>query len=450
MLLLPPKIQEKRLPKSKLSRLAHLGAMASGVVGNMLVEGGKQWAQGKRPSLQDLLLTPSNASRFADHLANMRGAAMKVGQLLSMDAGELMPEELSIILSRLRSQGKSMPLSQLVKQLEKNWGRDWQSQFSYFNWQPIAAASIGQVHQATTKEGHSLAIKIQYIGINTSIDSDVDNLASLLNLSKLIPQSVNLAPLLQEAKRQLHCETDYCHEAQCLEKYQACLGDDLRFLIPKVHSNWSTQSILAMDFVQANPIESCVNEPQAKRDSIMSALFELLFREIFQFKLVQTDPNFANYLYQSHTGKVVLLDFGATRAYNDAISQGYYQLIRGAIAQNKEEVEAAAHQIGFFSEQIEPQQKKALLALFEQACEPMRSSQAYDFGTSDLAANIKDKSLALSMELNYWHTPPADALFFHRKLGGLYLLAAKLKARVNVRAIFDQVSQTLPSSVSCL
>ena len=445
--MLPPIIQEKRLPKSKLSRLAHLGAMASGVVGNMLVEGGKQWVQGKRPSMQDLLLTPSNASRFADHLANMRGAAMKVGQLLSMDAGELIPEELSIILSRLRSQGKSMPLSQLMKQLEKNWGRDWQSHFSHFNWQPIAAASIGQVHEATTREGQHLAIKIQYPGISTSIDSDVDNLASLLNLSKLIPKSVNLAPLLEEAKRQLHLEADYRHEAQCLERYQACLGDDGRFLIPKIHSTWSTQSILAMDFVQAKPIESCVHESQDLRDSIMNALFELLFREIFQFKLVQTDPNFANYQYQTETGKIVLLDFGATRSYDDRISEGYYRLIHGAIAHNKAEIEAAAHQIGFFSEQIEPQQKMAVLALFEQACEPMRFSQAYDFGTSDLAAKIKDKGMALSMELNYWHTPPADALFFHRKLGGLYLLAAKLKARVNVRAIFDQVSQTLPSSV---
>ncbi len=446
--MLPSIIQQKRLPKSKLSRLAHLGAMASGVVGNMLVEGGKQWVQGKRPSMQDLLLTPSNASRFADHLANMRGAAMKVGQLLSMDAGELMPEELSMILSRLRSQGKSMPLSQLVKQLEKNWGRDWQSQFSHFNWQPIAAASIGQVHEATTKEGQHLAIKIQYPGISTSIDSDVDNLASLLNLSKLIPRSVNLAPLLEEAKRQLHLEADYRHEAQCLEKYQACLGDDARFIIPNVHSAWSTQSILAMDFVQAKPIESCIHESQDKRDSIMTALFELLFREIFQFQLVQTDPNFANYQYQPHTGKIVLLDFGATRVYQDSISEGYHQLIRGAIDGNSVQVEAAARQIGFFSEQILPEQKQAVLALFEQACEPMRYVQAYDFGTSDLAAKIKDKGMALSMELNYWHTPPADALFFHRKLGGLYLLAAKLKARVNVRDIFDQVGQTLSSPVS--
>ncbi|MCL4555629.1 MAG: AarF/UbiB family protein, partial [Gammaproteobacteria bacterium] len=223
-----------------------------------------------------------------------------------------------------------------------------------------------------------------------------------------------------------------------------------RFLIPKIHSTWSTQSILAMDFVQAKPIESCVHESQDKRDSIMTALFELLFKEIFQFQLVQTDPNFANYQYQPHTGKIVLLDFGATRVYQDSISEGYHQLIRGAIDGNSVQVEAAARQIGFFSEQILPEQKQAVLELFHQACEPIRSHRVYDFGTSELAAKIKDKGMTLSMELNYWHTPPADALFFHRKLGGLYLLAAKLKARVNVRAIFDQVGQTLPSSVSPL
>jgi predicted unusual protein kinase regulating ubiquinone biosynthesis (AarF/ABC1/UbiB family) len=193
-------IQEQHMPTGKISRLAHIGSMATGVVGNMLLEGGKQLAQGKRVNMQDLLLTPKNAQRFADHLAGMRGAAMKVGQLLSMDAGELMPEALSLILSRLRSEGKSMPSNQLIKQLENAWGRGWQSKLKSFNWQPIAAASIGQVHEAMTHDGQRLAIKIQYPGIRTTIDSDVDNLSRLLNLSGVIPKEVDLLPLLEEAK----------------------------------------------------------------------------------------------------------------------------------------------------------------------------------------------------------------------------------------------------------
>ena len=95
----------------------------------------------------------------------------------------------------------------------------------------------------------------------------------------------------------------------------------------------------------------------------------------------------------------------------------------------------AAEAIGYFGAAIVPAQREAVVDLFLTACEPLRSAGAYDFGTSDLAARIRDAGMALSMERDFWHTPPADAIFLHRKLGGLYLLAARLKARVPVQAL---------------
>ncbi|MBN2865723.1 MAG: AarF/ABC1/UbiB kinase family protein [Thiotrichales bacterium] len=436
-------IESKKMPKGRLNRFSKFTGLVSSVAGNMLLEGSKQLAKGQRPNTKDLLLTPGNAKRFADHLAQMRGAAMKVGQLLSMDAGDLLPEELTTILSKLRSEGKSMPLNQLVGVLESDWGDDWQDQFAQFSFYPIAAASIGQVHEAHTQDGRHLALKIQYPGIKTTIDSDVDNLSSLLKLSGLIPKTVDLKPILLEAKLQLHAEADYQYESDCLNLYKTHLNNDPRFLIPSVHSELTSENILAMDFVEGVPIESRVHAAQDERNAIMQALFELLFKEMFEFKLVQTDPNFANYQFNPKTHQVVLLDFGATRHYSEQISEGYLKLIRGAIAHNPQEIEAAATQIGFFSASILPQQKAAVIELFQQACEPIQFKGEFDFGTSDLPARIKDKGMALSMELDYWHTPPADALFFHRKLGGLYLLAAKLKARVNVLDTFTNVTQTL-------
>ena len=436
-------IESKRIPKGRLSRLTKLGSLVSGVAGNMLVEGSKQYMRGKRPSSKELLLTADNAKRFANHLAQMRGAAMKVGQLLSMDAGDLLPEELTTILSKLRSEGKSMPLNQLVSVLEESWGEDWQEQFSQFSFYPIAAASIGQVHEAHTKDGRHLALKIQYPGIKTTIDSDVDNLSGLLKLSRLIPKTVDLDPILKEAKLQLHSEADYQHEHACLKQYQTNLQGDTRFLIPNVHPELTSENILAMDFVEGVAIESRVNASQQERNAIMAALFELLFKEMFAFKLVQTDPNFANYQYNPKTQQIVLLDFGATRAYSDVISGGYLKLIKGAIDAQFDEIEAAAHQIGFFSNAILPQQKQAVIELFYQACEPIRLDGEFNFGDSDFANRVKEKGMALSMELDYWHTPPADALFFHRKLGGLYLLATKLKAQVNLQRLFKECTQGL-------
>lgn len=124
------------VPSSRLSRLARLGSLASGVAGGMIAEGVRQFAQGRRPSVGELLLTPANARRVADQLAQLRGAAMKVGQLLSMDAGDLIPPELAAILAQLRADARPMPMSQLVAVLEGSWGAGWEQQFERFSFTP--------------------------------------------------------------------------------------------------------------------------------------------------------------------------------------------------------------------------------------------------------------------------------------------------------------------------
>ncbi|MFN3785798.1 MAG: AarF/UbiB family protein, partial [Thiothrix sp.] len=253
------------------------------------------------------------------------------------------------------------------------------------------------------------------------------------------PKGVEIRPLLEEAKRQLHAEADYALEASYIKRYQALLTGEQDFLLPQVYDDFTTTNILAMSYVGGAPVEQLAYRPQAERDRVMTLLLRLLFREIFEFRLVQTDPNFANYRYDCDTQQLVLLDFGATREYPEAVAEGYRQVMQGAIRQDYALMDAGATQIGFFQAYIKPEQRTAVLALFAQACEPLRYQGVYDFGTSNLAARIRDAGMALSAEQDYWHTPPADALFFHRKLGGLYLLAAKLRARVDVANLFAQV-----------
>ena len=192
------------VPKGRLSRLSKLGSLASRVAGNMLAEGVSELAKGKRPKIKDLLLTPTNAIRVADQLAQMRGAAMKVGQMISMDAGDILPAELTDLLARLRSDARSMPEKDLKSLLEAQWGENWQKKFIQFPLQPIAAASIGQVHKVITEDLQRLAIKIQYPGIKQSINSDVDNVATLIKMTGLLPKGLDIKPLLAEAKKQLH------------------------------------------------------------------------------------------------------------------------------------------------------------------------------------------------------------------------------------------------------
>jgi predicted unusual protein kinase regulating ubiquinone biosynthesis (AarF/ABC1/UbiB family) len=222
------------VPGGRLSRLGRMARLATGIAGGMLAEGGRQIAQGRMPRASDLLLTPANARRLAEQLANLRGAAMKMGQLLSMDAGDLLPPQLSEILARLRADAQAMPRRQLEGVLVKAWGKDWQRLFADFSWQPLAAASIGQVHRATTLDGRHLALKIQYPGVARSIDSDVDNVATLLRIARLLPDGINLAPLLHEAKRQLKAEADYLKEAGHLRHFGELLADDDDFVVPSV------------------------------------------------------------------------------------------------------------------------------------------------------------------------------------------------------------------------
>lgn len=431
----PPKSKKKKaaaVPSNRISRLSRMVRLASGVAGGMLAEGGRQLAQGKRPKVNELLLTPANARRVADQLANLRGAAMKVGQLVSMDAGDVLPAQLTEILSRLRSDAQAMPVKQVVAELEKNWGEDWEDKVYHFSYAPLASASIGQVHEAMSQSGKRLAIKIQYPGVRKSIDSDVDNVATLFRISNLLPEQLDIAPLLVEAKAQLHQEADYILEAGYLKRYRELLADSPQFVLPEVEDELTTKNILAMSFVEGEPIESLAGASRRTRDRAMSLLMELLFRELFEFHMVQTDPNFANYLYCYDTERLVLLDFGATRTYSKKIVSAYKKFFAAAIAEDREAVFSSARAIGYFQQEMREDQRELLLDLLLMATEPFRTEGGYDFAKSDLGRRLGDIGMELSVEKGYWHTPPADALFLHRKLGGMYLLANRLQARVDV------------------
>jgi predicted unusual protein kinase regulating ubiquinone biosynthesis (AarF/ABC1/UbiB family) len=404
----------------------------------MLAEGMRQAARGNLPRAADLVLTPANARRVAEKLSELRGAAMKVGQLLSMDAGDILPAELAAILARLRADARPMPMSEVVAVMQESFGQGWEHHFKRFSFTPMAAASIGQVHAALSQSDRQLALKIQYPGIGESIDSDVDNVAMLLKVSRLAPDGLDLHPLLQEAKRQLHEEADYLLEASHLRRFAVALEESPEFLVPGVVEDLTRKNILAMDFLEGEPVESLTTATQATRDRVVGLLLELFFRELFEFGMVQTDPNFANFLYNARTQQLGLLDFGATRRYPVAVIEAYRGLLEAALREDHAAMSESAQAIGYFKKDIHTQQRAAVMALFVLATEPARTRGRFDFGASDLAVRMRDAGVALSFDQGYWHTPPADALFLHRKLGGLYLLAARLRARIDVRMILER------------
>lgn len=435
--------KERSLPTHRISRFSKFASLATRVAGNVIAEGTKQIAKGNKPKAKDLLLTPQNIARLTDQLAHLRGAAMKLGQMLSMDAGDVLEPDLADILSRLRSNADPMPAKQLNAVMENALGTNWKTEFLSFNFKPIASASIGQVHQAYSDAGDNLAVKVQYPGVRKSIDSDVDNVGTLLKVVGLIPESVDYKGLLEEAKKQLHDEADYAREAHFAIRYHDALKDHPHFVVPKIHTESSSDAVLAMEFIDGSPIEQIEHYDQSTRDFVMHSLLELLFRELFEFKMVQTDPNFANYLYIENTRQIGLLDFGATREYSEQFSTGYRQAFASVVNDDEQGLNDALEQIGFFSKTIMPAQRQAILDLVKMACEPMLVDEPYDFKASGLAQKLREAGTILSMEQDYWHTPPADALFLHRKIGGMYLLAARIGAKVNIRQLVSPYLQII-------
>jgi predicted unusual protein kinase regulating ubiquinone biosynthesis (AarF/ABC1/UbiB family) len=429
-----------KVPSGRLSRLSSFGQLAGGIAGGMLAEGARKLASGERPRLSDLLLTPANATRVTNQLSKLRGAAMKLGQMISMDAGDVLPEELTAILARLRNSAHFMPTAQLNKVLISEWGADWRRQFSHFETTPIAAASIGQVHRATLRDGTVLAIKVQYPGVADSIDADVDNVASLLRISNLLPSTLDISSLLAEAKKQLSEEADYVREAAQMERYQKLLADDPNFLVPTTYYALSGKRVLAMDFIPSQSIDTLETKPQKTRNEAMSALLGLVLRELFEFGYMQTDPNFANYRWQSESGKIVLLDFGAARPVPEETVDAYRRLLQAGLDGNSESLRDTLIETGFVSPLALQRHKHALDAMIKVLVAHLGQPGLFDFADRSFVEEIRNHAETIVADRVAWHIPPADTLFVQRKVSGTALLAIRMKSKLPLR---DMVAERL-------
>jgi predicted unusual protein kinase regulating ubiquinone biosynthesis (AarF/ABC1/UbiB family) len=399
----------------------------------------RQWSTGKPLDLAAAVLTPDNANLLARRLASLRGPAMKLGQLLSLSGDELVPAEFQGALAMLRSQGYAMPDTQLRRVLGREYGKGWQQKFAHFEFEPMAAASIGQIHRARKHGGRELALKVQYPGVARSVDSDVDNLASLLRRLDFIPVQLDIAALTAEAKHQLKLETDYEGEARNLERYRRLVADMPDVVVPRVDRTLTTRHVLAMDWIEGEPLEALASEavPQARRNAAGRTLYELMFRELFEFRFMQTDPNIANYLYLPATHQVALLDLGSIGEYPKALVDGYRQACRAVLADDDAALREAVFEIGYAHPDDPEAMTRNSLDIVRLACEPIAHRGPYDFSGSGLMVRARDLGLAVAFGKGL-RSPPPETTFLHRKLIGTFLICARLRARVNVHAAIEK------------
>ena len=187
-----------------------------------------------------------------------------------------------------------------------------------------------------------------------------------------------------------------------------------------------------MEFLHGDPIETIETLESEQRNEAARRLTELAFREVFEWGLVQTDPNFANYLHDAATGRIQLLDFGAAREHSDDKRAAMQQLLKACMENSDQAILGAAAGVGYLGDDDPDGYAATVLLLLRTATEPLRAGKPYRFGHSELALRMGEIVRKMRLESKYSRIPPMDILFLHRKLGGLYLLLSHLRATLDI------------------
>jgi aarF domain-containing kinase len=439
------------VPSTRAGRALGFANLGLGLLMGTVTESARRFLRSEPTSSTSAILNDTNSDRVAASLCRMRGAALKMGQMLSIQDESLLPPALSRALQQVRQGADAMPRYQLEQQLIAQLGSNWSSKFVHFDMQAFAAASIGQVHRATIRNVlnnrviiQPVVVKVQYPGVAQSIESDLHNLTMLVKWSGLAPKGLFIENVIRVGRDELKVECDYRrelrnqHRMKVLVESDPILVDNC-FRVPESFDDLTTDEVITSEYVPGGTIDKIAKlASQQERNRIGRTILYLTMKELFDWRFMQTDPNWGNFLYDFGTRTTGLIDFGATREYSKSFVDGYLRIVWASANRDETTLMEQSHIMGFLTGKENTAMLRAHKLSGYTVGEPFRNDESFDFRSSRISERMGEHtSVFLQHRLT---APPEEVYTLHRKLAGAYMLCIKLDAIVeSPRAMLESI-----------
>jgi len=417
-------------PVTRGRRFFKLAGMTAQVAGSYAKTRIKSIFQSEEAAEQDRREAHElNGGRIARTLGELKGAVMKVGQMASI-AGDILPRELADALRGLQREAPPVDFAVIAAQIERELGAPPEALFKNFDRVPFAAASIGQVHRATTDDGREVVVKVQYPGVDTAVSSDLSHLKLVLRASGLIKvRKQALDEVFREVKARLHEELDYCNEADNVRKFRAYHRRHPFVAIPDVVGERSAQRVLTLTYEPGDPISEldARGYPQATRDLLGQNLFKMLVDQLFDLRTLHADPNPGNLAFRPD-GTIVLYDFGCVKQIPDPIIAAYGATIRCGLEEDYAGVERGLAALGVLNPdgpRVEYEYYKSWRDIFAL---PFLTSDTFDYAKSTIHDEVIKQVPGALKRLESFQPPP-ELVFIDRAVAGHYGNLRKIGAR---------------------